>query len=426
MSKHDLSRRSFLKLAAIGTAASATAASGIGNVAQAAPQWVRKGKRVKSLAAFDQLMIEFMSTRGIRDGSLAITKDGRLVLARGYSYVGNPAVGVAPNTLFRIASISKPITAVAVMRMVQDGLLGLDDKITDHIALVPMPSQTPDPRLQDITIRHLLQHLGGWNRDISFDPMFYDFNIAAALGKSLPITGKDIITYMNGRTLNFDPGSAYSYSNYGYLLLEQLFQPLANLKYAKYVRRKVFKKLGIKRSVLGRTAKARRLPNEARYFTQYKGTTVLNNSGKLRSWAYGPFNIENMKAHGGWLSTAVDLVKFASAFDDPANSPILSEAMINEMFAVPSIGINGDGSWYGCGWAVRTAGAGLNTWHFGSLPGTFTGLIRRSDGLNWAFLFNERFEGSGPDNFGDIDWMMHDVANSISSWPTHDLFPRYL
>ncbi len=310
--------------------------------------------------------------------------------------------------------------------MAQNNLLNLDEKLVNYIPLTPIAGQTPDARLSDVTVRHLLHHTAGWNRDISFDPMFSDFQIAAALGKLLPITGTDIITYMSGRSLNFTPGSQYNYSNYGYLLLEQLFQARSGVSYEQYVQSHIWTPLGVNRTKQGKTAKSKHLANEVGYVSKYKGVSVLDNSGALVKSPYGAWNLENMKAHGGWVSTAVDLVRFASAFDAPASSPLLSQSSINTMFAVPPTGEFGDGSWYGAGWSVRPAGAGMNTWHFGSLPGTFTGLIRRSDGLNWAFLFNKRYEGSGTDNFWDIDGMVHQAADSIVNWPTHDLFPLYL
>ncbi len=107
MSDSEMSRRSFLKSAILGGLALTT---GLTTRAEDAEQesraklWVKKGKNVKSLRAFDTTMINFMSSRGISHGSLAVTKNSKLVLARGYSYIINPALGIMPNALFRIAS----------------------------------------------------------------------------------------------------------------------------------------------------------------------------------------------------------------------------------------------------------------------------------------------------------------------------------
>jgi hypothetical protein len=91
---------------------------------------------------------------------------------------------------------------------------------------------------------------------------------------------------------------------------------------------------------------------------------------------------------------------------------------------VPSIGTNPDGSWYACGWAVRLAGTGRNTWHDGGLPGTSTLMVRRFDGLTWTVLLNQRDDPSGL-NYGAIDGALHAAADAVSSWPADDLFPAY-
>jgi hypothetical protein len=139
---------------------------------------------------------------------------------------------------------------------------------------------------------------------------------------------------------------------------------------------------------------------------------------------YGNFNVENMDSHGGWLASAVDLARFATAFDATGLYPVLTQATIDQIFAVPALGVSGDGSWYGCGWSVRTAGAGLNTWHNGSLPGTSTLMVRRYDGLDWVVLFDQRDDPSGL-NYGDIDGALHTAADAVTRWPSGDLFPNY-
>ena len=92
---------------------------------------------------------------------------------------------------------------------------------------------------------------------------------------------------------------------------------------------------------------------------------------------YGGFRVENLDAHGGWLASAVDLARFVAALDDPNHHPALSAASIERMFALPENLAGKDyqlgDSYYACGWQVRDYGNGQrNTWHTGSLPGTYT------------------------------------------------------
>src|SRR5262249_30836443 len=165
----------------------------------------------------------------------------------------------------------------------------------------------------------------------------------------------------------------YVYSNFGYLLLGKIIEAVSGQTYQPFVRNEVLKPLGITRMKLGFSLADKRQSGEVGYYTSDTNRYASVVDPALRTpIAYGTFNLENMSAHGRWLASAVDLVRFEASFDQPDSSPLLSADSIKATFAVPSIGISGDGSWYGLGWAVRTAGNGLNTWHNGSLPGTST------------------------------------------------------
>ena len=136
-----------------------------------------------------------------------------------------------------------------------------------------------------------------------------------------------------------------------------------------------------------------------------------------------------MDAHGGWIASAVDLARFAAALDDPAQCPVLKKESLANLYEPPPppVSRKKDGSladsFYGCGWMVRPVGndGRANYWHDGSLPGTSTLLVRRSDGLSWAALFNQRSEDPKlPD--GAIDGALHRAADATGEWPAEDLF----
>ena len=375
-----------------------------------------------------------MQRRGISGASLAVTRNSKLMLARGYTYSNDMEDSIVePLSVFRIASISKPFTSAAVLRLVQDGQLDLTDKLVDLLQLAPPRGQVPDPYLANVTVLNLLQHLGGWDRGIAFDPLSYDFQISRALNVSLPISTADIVTYMIGQSLQHSPGTTFAYSNYGYCLLARIIESLAGMPYQDYVKAKVFTvftPLSIATAALGRTRYIHRLPQEVKYHTGQRGPTVLDNTGVMVSGAYGTFNIENKDSEGGWLISAVDLARFASTFDDPGRSPVLSSGSVDVMYSFPenidsSSYVPGDW-YYGCGWSVRDWGSGgRNTWHGGYLPGTRTLLVRRRDGINWCVLFNQSDDPSGAD-YGEIDSLLHAAADAVSVWPDHDLFSEYL
>jgi hypothetical protein len=130
-------------------------------------------------------------------------------------------------------------------------------------------------------------------------------------------------------------------------------------------------------------------------------------------------------ANGGWIASAPDLVRWAKMFD--ASSTVLNSTSLASVWAKPETGISTDGWYYGLGWQVRPTtqgGTGRNTWHTGSLPGTFTLLVRTYNGMSWAALFNRRDDPSGK-SYGDIDAALWTAAAGVKSWPTNDLFPQY-
>ena len=389
--------------------------------------WMTTGLEFPELASFDEALRYFMEPLGIPGGSLAVTRNGRLVLARGYtdeSVSDDDDLITEPTSLFRIASISKPITAAAVLRLVEDGELELSAKLTELLSLTPPPGQRPDPRLHDVTVLNLLQNLAGFPRDWPWP----DQEISEALGVPLPISQADIATYMTGQPLEHPPGTTYLYSNYGYLLLGLLIERVTGTPYEEYVTNRVWRPLDVTRSVLGRALEEHRRPGEVKYHDPRSYPTVMDDSGAIVPCPYGGVNWENWGAGGSWLSSAVDVVRFAAALDEPAASPVLNAASIEIMFGLPeNIGpaayTLGD-PYYACGWQVRDYGNGSrNTWHSGGGCGQRTFLVRRRDGLSWAVLFNR---SDANVDYGEIYRLLDVAADSVARWPDHDLFDRYL
>jgi N-acyl-D-amino-acid deacylase len=147
---------------------------------------------------------------------------------------------------------------------------------------------------------------------------------------------------------------------------------------------------------------------------------------------YGGFHLEAMDAHGGWIASVIDLARFVIALDDFQQSPLLKEETLRLMVAPPEppVARQPDGSleptFYGFGWMVRPVGrtGKVNFWHAGSLPGTYTLLVRRHDGISFVALFNQRSkEGQKAD--GEIDPALNRAANSVTVWPAIDLLRKW-
>jgi CubicO group peptidase (beta-lactamase class C family) len=380
------------------------------------------------LASFDREMEDFMKARQIPGGALAVVKDGRQVYARGYGWADRDRKApVRPDTLFRIASLSKPFTAVAIMKLVEQKRLDLNDRAFERLDLQPLPNldATPDPRLKQITLQQLLHHTAGWDRAKSGDPMFRSRVIAQAAGTPPPAMPEAIIRYMLGRSLDFDPGSRYVYSNFGYCVLGRLIEKVTGLTYEKFLREKILKEIEIARMRIGASIASQ--PDETHYYTadNVQGRSVFGEGNERVPEPYGAFCLEAMDAHGGWIASAVDLARFAAALDAPKKSPFLKPETVSLLYAPPEAPVSrrADGrledAYYACGWMVRPAGdAGkANYWHSGSLPGTATLLVRRHDGLSWAAVFNQRSNDPKlPDTA--IDPALHRAADAVQEWPS--------
>ncbi|GAA5071908.1 CubicO group peptidase (beta-lactamase class C family) [Thermocatellispora tengchongensis] len=421
-----LNRRDVLKAALVAPIGIAVGRPALASSAEPWEAVVARGNVPSALIPFDVAMKKFMYARGITAGQLAIARKGKLVFTRGYtlSTAATPVPGVAPTSLFRIASLSKHITATAILRLAQEGRLNLGTPVTSLLDLKPMAGKTADARLANVTMWRLMQHSGGWDKAISGDPTFADRKIATTLGTDLPSSHADMMTYMTSLPLDFTPGSKYVYSNYGYMLLGRVIEEITGMSYGSYVTSKLLTPLGITRMWLGRTLKAD-TAREVPYESRYTATTVLDESGATVPYPYGGFNMANLDATGGWVATAMDLVRFQRVFDTPSSVNLLSSLSISRAFAKPEWGTFSSGSWYGGGWYVRSANGGLNTWHNGSLPGTYTFLGRRYDGITYAAFFNRRGENDGLPDFADIDPILYDVADQITTWPSVDYSSIY-
>lgn len=377
------------------------------------------GVAVPEMASYDTEIQKFMAKWKVPGAAVAVARQGRLVFARGYG-VADPSTGalVQPDTQFRIASVSKPITAAAVMRLVQDGGLSLDLKVFPYLAR----GAVSDARLNDITVRHLLEHSAGWDRDLAGDPMFRSGSIAQAMGVASPPDADTILRWMLTQPLQFNPGARYAYSNFGYLVLGQVVAKASGQRYEDYVSN-LLRQAGITGMKPGATLRAGRRAGEAAYVMEAGSSrvqSVFDSAPGLVDYPYGGFAIEPMVAHGGWLASAVDLVAFAAAMDGQVSrADLLNAASLAEMARRPATAAPTATSWYGKGWLVNAAG---NWWHTGSLPGTASLVVRASNGTQWAVVLNQRSDTNSSAFFAELDTLMWTAFNGVKAWPTGDQF----
>ena len=397
---------------------------------------VSTGRQFAELKSFDELMEGFVRDNELPGAALAVAKDGRLVYARGFGYADvEEKQPVQPESLFRIASISKPFTAVATLQLVEQGKLGLNDSVFGLLPHKPHLAEgdSIDLRLGKVTIAHLLRHQGGWDRKETIDPLFHAIEIASVLGKPPPATQDDVIRFMMGWKLDFAPGERYVYSTLGYCLLGRVIEQVTGRRYGDHMVNEFLRPLGIESMRLGKTLLRDRADNEVKYYPKGDrlGIAVTGDViGAKVLWPYGTWSIESFDSLGGWISSAPDLVRFGSAVDRYEQSGILNEKTIVTMIARPAKGHFGndekgtpDAPPDGCGWSVRPMKNGkTNRWHTGGLSGTSTILVLRHDGLCWAVLFNTNLTSDGKKPSSKIDPLVHKAADAVTAWPSHDLF----
>jgi N-acyl-D-amino-acid deacylase len=385
------------------------------------------------MESYEKLIPDLMRKYNIPGGAVAVLRDGKLIYARGFGYADvESKTPVQPDALFRIASISKPITSAAIMKLVEEGKLKLDDRVAPLIAdLKPAPGATVDPRWEQITIRHLLNHTGGWDRDKpngGFDPMFQPAITAAAVNAPAPASAETVIRYMKGKPLDFNPGEKWAYSNFGYAILGRVIERLSGMPYEEYVRSRVLQAVGANRTRLGRTRMSEALAEEVKYYWPGASVnfplvqSVFPGEGSV-PYNYGGFYLEALDSHGGWVSSTVDLLRFLAGVDGRANRPdILSSALITQMTGngAPSCGGT---CVYSGGWWIRQTGGDANWWHGGDLPGTTGLLVRSYHNFSWAALFNANTPTGSFDN--ELDAALWNALAQVTSFPPHDLFSTF-
>lgn len=359
-------------------------------------------------APISTVVEDFIKKLGFPGAQLAVGRDRRILLSKGFGFADRERnLLVQPRTLYRIASMSKTLTSVATLTLVEAGKLTLDTRVLDVLKVQPfLPAgRKMDARIKDVTIRHLLQHTGGWNRNDGGDVMFDNLRIAKTLGVSSPPNARDVIREVLSRPLDAAPGTRYSYSNFGFCVLGRLIEDVSGAAYGDYVREHVLKPAGLTGPKLGATLTP--AEGEAHYYavnkdgSVTKAPSVFPNLPKLVPVPYGSWCIEQLDSLGGWIAPAEDMVRFIMCLDDiGGTSPFARRETFDAMLAPPpgAPGHDKDGKplekCYACGFRTFRNENGITFMHTGSLGGTATVFRRRADGWSSAVFCNQRPPGN--------------------------------
>lgn len=392
------------------------------------------GTEVPEFASLDRDIPALMAAAHVPGGAIALVKDGRLVFARGYGLADIAhREAFQPNALCRIGSISKTVTAAAILKLYEAASLILDTKVFPDVLtqLQPASGASVDPRLHEISVRHLLHHTGGHGRDSGLDPLNYGTVIAAAeaFHSGMPPSSETVIRYAMGLPLDFDPGAEYSYSNYGFLVLARVVERIAGQAYDDYVRQQVLAPIGIRRMMLGKTLPEDRQPGEVHYYDTPRAPlefSLLPNVRRLLPSPYANFEVMGSDGSGRWIASAIDLVRFAVHLECSRIPCLLQPDTFQLMLEKPDPFVTPDPagvSWYGMGASAAPWKGSLVWAHGGFYPGAVAFVESLGNGYIYAYVFN-----ATPDNttFQDaVSQKLFDLDAAAQHWPAHDLFPQY-
>jgi CubicO group peptidase (beta-lactamase class C family) len=381
---------------------------------------------VNDLSEFDGMLEgertirQFMNKHGIKGATVGIVKDGRLVYAKGFGHADKEeGIQVEPFHQFRIASISKLVTAVAIMKLVEEGKINLASKVFgEHGILKGDLYEVKYARQKDINVEHLLLHTAGFSSRSYGDPMFQSLAISARMKIPAPATEEAITKFVLSKNVAYAPGTRYEYSNFGYFILGKIIEEVTGFGYEDYVKKDILDPLDIFDMEIANNLYEDKAANEVKYYDHNGASPRLScyGTGKLVPRTYGGSDINILGGAGAWISTPSSLLKLLTAIDGEGTKPdILSPETIQTMVTVCEVGDAVIG-WKACRedkW-VRT----------GTLIGTNAVLAKGANGLSYAFITNTNVYSGAYFN-KTIEKMMDGVLAGVEYWPEHDLFYDY-
>jgi len=309
--------------------------------AVAAAEPPARGGRVPGFDAVERVVLEHRARIGAHAATVAVGRGDALVYARGFGWADRArSVPVEPDALMRIASVTKPLTAAAATKLIADGRLHADETVLRRLDYRMDPA---DPRWWLISVRHLIEHRGGWDAHERYDALFRVNAIARQLRLGRPPQADDIVRYMLREPLQYRPGTRRAYSNFGYCVLGRVIERASGMAYVDYLRGELLGPYGIEDVFLAHNGE--RAAREVEYPA---------NASR--------FNTETGDSAGGLIASAPALVRFLE----------------HHWLSGAPRGHGERGSWV----------------VFGSLPGTSATVRQLPSGVNYAVLMNARREAS--------------------------------
>jgi len=339
-----------------------------------------------AIERIDAIVAEGLEKK-IASYAVAVMKDGRLVLARGYGYADvENGVPATAETVYRLGSITKQFTSMAVMQLAEQGKLSIDDELTKFLPDYPLQGNK-------VTIHQLLNHTSGIKSYTSL-PNF--FRTARQ-----ELSHDDMLALIKDQSFDFAPGAKMQYNNSGYYLLGMVIEKASGQSYAEYLADHIFKPLGMHATRYGDTR-----PLIARRATGYKRErgAIVNDD---------PISMKVPGAAGALVSNVLDLLKWHQALEA---GELLSSASYEAMYR-PTALPDGKTQKYGYGWGLGEMAGHQKLSHGGGING-FSTMIARYPLDRLAVIVLANTAGAPA---GGIESRIAKVMLSIEDRPVVDL-----
>lgn len=373
------------------------------------------------LSGMDRQIERFIAKWSIKGLSLAVTRNDSLLYAKGYGMADvEEGIPMTPKNIMRLASASKLVTAIAVMRLAEEGKLNLNSKVFGPDGILNDSAFTAaikDPRLFDITVDHLLQHKAGFGMGAG-DPMFNTKDIIAAKHLPGPPSNEELTEIVLGRKIAFTPGQGFRYSNFGYMLLSLVIERVSGRNYWEYVTDEVLHPAGCFRFRPATNYYADRHEDEVHYYgPDNEPVEEWNGSGQMVERVYGGSNVNGLMGAGGWCATASDLARLVAATD---KYPHVVNIISNE--SIDSLTSYGKDAHLSRGWSeIDEHGKWRRT---GTLSSTHTLIERFPNGECWVLITNSGV-WTGHNFSRSMTKLVSDLRATYSSlFPKRDLWQK--
>ena len=338
------------------------------------------------LHGMDSIMRRYLKRWEINGAQLAISRNDSLLYARGFGFADvQKQQPMEPSYIMRMASVSKLVTAVGIMKLRDMGKLRLDEKVFGPNGVLNDTIYTHairDKRHFDITVEQLLRHTAGFNNRYG-DPIFSTRYIMQQNHLTTPPDHRTLLQIVLQRKLGYTPGTMKHYCNIGYTLLSLIIEKRTGMSYEKFMQKYVLEPAGCYDfHIAGNYLKDRR-PNETVYYMHSSSEPAqeFNNSGQLVERCYGENDITSALGAGAWTASAAELCRLVAAIDgDPTLPDVISDEAVKMMTEeMPD-------HQYSLGWNYTPRGG---RWiRTGSLVGTSAIVLRYPDGECWVFITN--------------------------------------